>query len=122
MGRIKEQDNAFKKNYHGILDHNGSVKVAQTPIRAEILHIHKNKNHEAVNVLVKGRQKSYVCQIHKSLKKDMIFVEKGDCAWVKFRKGTAWMVGFQKQKAYHKEIDISNTENLNKFLTGVDAE
>ena len=122
MGRVKETSDAFKYNFHGVIDHNGSVKVAQTSIRAEILHIHKNKNNETINVLVKGRKKSYVCQIHKNLKKDMIFVEKGDCAWIKWRNGTAWIVGFQKQKAYKQEIDISNTENLNKFMSGVDAE
>ena len=120
MGKVKEQ--LFQQeNFFGVLDHQGNLKVAKTPIRATILHINQAKNKDYISVLVKGNKKSYVAKIHKKLKRDMVFVEEGDCAWIKWKNGKAWMVGFQKRKAYHNEIALES-EDGQTFLEGVDVE
>ena len=119
MGKVKER---FQEgNYFGILDNKGNLKVAKTPIRATIIHINQAKNKDFISVLVRGKKGSYTAKIHKSLKRDMIFVEEGDCAWIKWKNGKAWMVGFQKRKAYHNEIALES-EDGQSFLEGVDVE
>ena len=45
--------NQFKDNYHGILTHNGEIKVAKGDVEQEILHIDDNGT-----VLVMGREKA----------------------------------------------------------------
>jgi hypothetical protein len=127
MGRVKEQvfqeDNTF-----GILDHNGVIKVAKTEIRATILHINTDKNGGVIDVLVKGRKGSYHASIHKGIRKMMCFVEVGDCAFIKWKMGKAWFVGFQKQKAYQNEkiqdryMDENGNCDWNEFMMGVDVE
>ena len=87
------QTSVFKENYHGILTHNGEIKVAKTEITGKILNINER------NVLVKSRTKSYVCEIHKDLYPLMRYVCKGDLGYIKFRKGIAWFVGYRKQNA-----------------------
>lgn len=106
------------KNYNGILNHDGSIMVAKTTITQQILHIQGN------TVLVKGRKHSYPCEIHKDMYTFMDFVEEGDYAYVKFKNGKAWFVGFRKQvrKEDDDRISISDTESLNNFMKGVDAE
>ncbi|WP_458454399.1 hypothetical protein [Methanobrevibacter sp.] len=96
MGKIKEYDNAFKANYHGILTHDGIIQVAGYNAKGIIKNISKNK------VLIKGHKpKSYVANVHKDLRKEMWTVTAGDTGFIKFRKGEAWLVGFQK-KTYDK--------------------
>lgn len=114
MGRVKES--IFQENHHGVLSHDGSLKVAKTEIKQEILHISEE------TILVRGRKGGYHIQIHKSMKDYMDFVEEGDFAFVKFRNGKAWFVGFQKNKSVKKGISIEDTESLNNFMTGCDVE
>ena len=117
MGKVKETLPSFQcDNTFGVLDHNGVLKVAKTEIKATILHINKDKNGRILSVMVKGRKGSYHCDIHKDIRKMMLFVDIGDCAFVKWRKGKAWFVGFQKQKAYKNE-----DANCNWGKVGVDA-
>lgn len=122
MGKVKETSNAFKGNYFGVLDHNGCLKVAKTEIRQTILHIGKT------TVLVMGRKRSYHAEIHKDLYSFMEFVEPGDCAYIKFRRGKAWFVGFQKKKAFESEkiqdryIDDKGNCDWQSFFEGVDVE
>ena len=47
----------------------------------------------------------------------MDFVEAGDYAYIKFRRGKAWFVGFQKQKAYKNEEENCSFQTV---LDGVD--
>lgn len=129
MGRVKETLPSFQDgNHFGILDHNGVIKVAKTEIRANILHINKDKNGGVIDVLVKGKKGSYVAKIHKGIKNMMIFVDVGDCAFIKWKMGKAWFVGFQKNKAYENEkiqsqfIDEDGNCDWQEFLQGVDVE
>ena len=129
MGRVKETLPSFQDgNHFGILDHNGVIKVAKTEIRANILHINKDKNGGVIDVLVKGKKGSYVAKIHKGIKNMMIFVDVGDCAFIKWKRGKAWFVGFQKNKAYENEkiqsrfIDEDGNCDWQSFLEGVDVE
>lgn len=129
MGKVKEKLLSFQDdNYFGVLDHNGVMKVAKSNIKATILHIHKDKNGGVINVLVKGRKGSYTADIHKDIKKMMLFVEEGDCAFIKWKMGKAYLVGFQKQKAHQNEklqekyIDENGNCDWQSFLEGVDVE
>lgn len=113
MGKVKELDNAFKNNYHGILSHDGELKVAGYTTSATIKYINRNKNGDAVNVLIKGTDKNYIAEIHKDLKSDMVFCDIGDTGFIKFRKGTAWLVGFRKSKKHFIDENIDEEIVLN---------
>ena len=118
MGKVKER---FHENFDGILNHDGTLKVAKSEIIQPILHIDNR------NVLVKGRKNSYLAEIHKDLYTFMLFVEKGDYAFIKWKKGKAWMVGFQKKKSHDENIQakyITETGECDwqSFLEGVDVE
>ena len=129
MGKIKERSINFQdENYFGILMHDGSFKVAKTNLKQKILHINKDNQGKILNVLVQGRKNSYITTIHKRIYNMMEFVEAGDCAYVKWRNGKPWFVGFQKRKAYDNE-KIQNKFLLENgdcdwqsFLEGVDVE
>ena len=129
MGRIKERNINFQdENYFGILMHDGSFKVAKTNLKQKILHINKDNQGKILNVLVQGRKNSYITTIHKRIYNMMEFVEAGDCAYVKWKNGKPWFVGFQKRKAYDNE-KIQNKFLLENgdcdwqsFLEGVDVE
>lgn len=110
MGRTKELDNAFKGNYHGILDHNGCIKVAGYDAEQTVMKILKNE------IIVRGIGKKYICQIHKDLKDQIEFLDVGDTAFIKFRKGTAWMVGFQKTPKPNEEIVIEGDATLLEYF------
>ena len=105
MGKIKEHDNAFKNNYHGILDHNGCIKVAGYDATGKIKYI-RYDNDKIQDVLVKSGIKSYVAKIHKELLADMIYADVGDTAFVKFRKGKAYLTGFRKSKKHFVDNNI----------------
>ncbi len=83
--------NQFKDNYHGILTHNGEIKVAKGDVEQIILHIDDNGT-----VLVMGRKKAYVTLIHAKLMSLIHYASKGDIGFVKFRRGEAFLVGFRK--------------------------
>ena len=100
MGKVKELDNAFKSNYHGILSHDGELKVAGYNTSATIKYINRNKNGDVVNVLIKGTDKNYIAEIHKDLKSNMMFCDIGDTGFIKFRRNVAWLVGFRKSKEH----------------------
>ena len=91
--------NQFEDNYHGILTHNGEIKVAKGDVEQEILHIDDNGT-----VLVMGREKAYVTQIHARLLSLMHYASKGDIGFVKFRRGEAFIVGFRKTKGAGKHV------------------
>ena len=76
--------NQFQDNYHGILTHNGEIKVAKCDVEQTILHIDDNGT-----VLVRGRKKAYVTQIHAKLLSLMHYAAEGDIGFVKFRRGEA---------------------------------
>ena len=116
MGRIKEQDNLFNDNYNGVLNHDGSILVAKTTVKQKILNISKR------SVLVQGRRNSYPAEIHKDMYSFMDFVEEGDMAYIKFRNGKAWFVGFQKNKSVKNNVSIDTSESLTNFMEGVDVE
>ena len=129
MGRVKEQLPSFQDgNHFGVLDHTGAIKVAKTEIKQTILHINKDKNGGVIDVLVKGRKGSYPAKIHKGIRNMMLFVDVGDCAFIKWKNGNAWFVGFQKKKAYNNEkiqekyIDEDGNCDWQLFLQGVDVE
>lgn len=85
--------NQFEDNYHGILTHNGEIKVAKCDVEQTILYIDDNGT-----VLVKGRNKAYTTQVHAKLLSLIHYASKGDIGFVKFRRGEAFIVGFRKNK------------------------
>ena len=91
--------NQFEDNYHGILTHNGEIKVAKGDVEQVILHIDDNGT-----VLVMGREKAYVAQIHAKLLSLMHYASKGDIGLIKFRRGEAFIVGFRKSKGAGKNV------------------
>lgn len=91
--------NQFENNYHGILTHNGEIKVAKCDVEQTILHIDDNGT-----VLVKGREKAYVTQIHAKLLSLMHYATEGDIGFVKFRRGEAYIVGFRKNNGANKNV------------------
>ena len=91
--------NQFQDNYHGILTHNGEIKVAKCDVEQTILHIDDNGT-----VLVKGSKKAYVTQIHAKLLSLMHYAAEGDIGFVKFRRGEAYIVGFRKNKGANKNV------------------
>ena len=113
---------AFTENYHGVLTHDGAVKVAKTHITAKILNISKR------TVQVKGNKGSYHCEIHKDLYPFMKFIDVGDTAFVKWKQGKSWFVGFQKQTADITEPVITGDEPVSEntdwmdFFQRIDAE
>ena len=123
MNQTVKKENVFAENYNGILTHNGEIKVAKTNITAKILNLHENKT-----ILVKGNKGRYVCKIHNHLKPFLKYVEVGDTAHVKFRKGKAWFVGFTKQTAkpvkHNPTGDGAVSENMNwtDFFNKIDGE
>ena len=91
--------NQFQDNYHGILTHNGEIKVAKCDVEQTILHIDENGT-----VLVMGREKSYSTLIHVKLLPLIHYASKGDIGFVKFRRGEAFIVGFRKNKGARKNV------------------
>lgn len=83
--------NQFEDNYHGILTHNGEIKVAKGDVEQVILHIDDNGT-----VLVRGRKKAYPTLVHAKLLSLIHYADKGDIGFVKFRRGEAFIVGFRK--------------------------
>ena len=89
--QMTSSPNQFENNYHGILTHNGEIKVAKGDVEQVILHIDDNGT-----VLVKGRKKAYPTLIHAKLLSLIQYASKGDIGFVKFRRGEAFIVGFRK--------------------------
>ncbi len=86
--------NQFEDNYFGILTHNGEIKVAKGDVEQQILHIDDNGT-----VLVRGRKNTYPTLIHAKLLPLIQYASKGDIAFVKFRRGEAFIVGFRKNRS-----------------------
>ena len=89
--------NQFKDNYHGILTHNGEIKVAKGDVEQEILYI----DEEGI-VLVDGGQKAYQTLIHSKLLPLIQYAAEGDTAFIKFIRGESYIVGFRKNKREDK--------------------
>ena len=91
--------NQFEDNYFGILTHNGEIKVAKGDVEQKILHIDDNGT-----VLVKGRKNTYPTLIHAKLLPLIQYASKGDIAFVKFRRGKAFIVGFRKNRRVDSNV------------------
>ena len=88
-----ESQNQFKENYHGILTHNGEIKVAKGDVEQEILYI----DDDGI-VLVKKKKKAYQTIIHEKLLSLIQYATEGDIGLIKFIRGEAFIVGFRKHK------------------------
>lgn len=91
---MTESLNPFLNNADGILTHSGEIKVAKGGIRQKILNINQNRK----TVLVKGVGNSYGATIHQELLPLIQYANKGDIAFVKFKKNEAFIVGFKKKQ------------------------
>ena len=89
--------NQFDDNYHGILTHNGEIKVAKGDMEQEILYI----DDDGI-VLVDGGKKAYQTIIHSKLLGLIQYAAAGDTGFIKFIKGEAFIVGFRKNKEGEK--------------------
>ena len=85
--------NQFEDNYHGILTHNGEIKVAKGDVEQEILYI----DDDGI-VLVDGSEKAYQTLIHSKLLGLIHYAAEGDIGLIKFIRGEAFIVGFRKNK------------------------
>ena len=121
------QNNQFKENYHGILGHDGWIKVAKFNITAKVLNI-DNKG----QILVKGYtgKGSYLCKTHKNLKADIKFLDVGDTVGIKWNLGNPYVVGFRKagydtfagKPTGDFPVHESGKADWLKFFKGIDAE
>lgn len=86
-----EQTTFFKQSTDGILNHDGTIKVCKNfDVMQEIVETFPHEIH------VKNKKgNKYIPQIHKDL--DITFAEKGDIAFVKFKAGTPYIIGFRKE-------------------------
>lgn len=96
---ITSLPNQFEDNYHGILTHNGEIKVAKGDVEQIILHIDDNGT-----VLVRGTKSSYSTLIHAKLLPLINYATKGDTAFIKFRRSEAFIVGFRKKKRVDSRV------------------
>lgn len=85
--------NQFKDNYHGVLTHNGEIKVAKGDVEHEIIYI----DDDGI-VLVDGGKKAYQTIIHSKLLSLIQYATPGDIGIVKFIKGEPLIVGFRKKQ------------------------
>ena len=106
MGKVKETGNAFKGNYHGILDHIGRIQVAKADVEQTVTTITNGE------IYVRGVGKKYRVTPHKDLKNQIEFLETGDLAFVKFSKGKAYLVGFQKTVKIDTDIVLEGDATL----------
>ena len=91
--------NQFEDNYNGILTHSGEIKVAKGDVEQKILHIDDNGT-----VLVRGRKNAYPTLIHVKLLPLIQYAAKGDIAFIKFRRGEAFIVGFRKNRRVDSNV------------------
>ena len=85
--------NDFNQNTYGILTHDGEVKVAKGGVEQKLLNVFKEEN-----VLVQNKRgDSYVCEIHYKLKNMIRFAKKGDTAFIRFKMGKPYIIGFRKE-------------------------
>ena len=96
--------NQFEENYEGILTHSGEIKVAKGGIKQKIMNIGDNDR-----VLVLGRKSTYTAMIHVKLLPLIHYAEKGDTAFIKFRNGEAFIVGFMKNNKRADKYGKNNT-------------
>ena len=114
----------FNENYHGILTHDGWVKVAKFNITAKILNIQSNSKIQVRGNTGKG---SYLCDVHKNLKKDVKFMDIDDLVGIRWNCGNPYIVGYKKSTAQEIEPaptgDMAVSENMDwiTFFKG-DAE
>ena len=92
-----ESQNQFKENYHGILTHNGEIKVAKGDVEQKILYI----DDDGI-VLVDDGKKAYQTIIHDNLLSLIQYAAEGDIGLIKFIRGEAFIVGFRKNKREKK--------------------
>ena len=85
--------NQFDDNYHGILTHNGEIKVAKGDMEQEIIYI----DDDGI-ILVDGGKKAYQTLIHSKLLDMIHYAAEGDIGLIKFIKGEAFIVGFRKNR------------------------
>lgn len=120
------KEKVFENNYHGILTHDGWIKVAKFNITARILNIGENQ------IQVKGNKGkgSYVCNIHKNLKSDVKFMGKDDTVGIKWNCGHPYIVAYRKKNFDNTpRIDTGDfpvhengSADWISFFKGIDAE
>ena len=93
VDQMTTSPNQFENNYHGILTHNGEIKVAKGDVEQEILYI----DDDGI-VLVDGGKKAYQTIIHDNLLSLIQYAAEGDIGLIKFIRGEAFIVGFRKNK------------------------
>lgn len=88
--------NQFEDNFHGILTHNGEIKIAKGDVEQEIPYI----DDDGI-VLVDGG-KPYQTIIHEKLLSLIQYATERDISLIKFIRGEAFIVGFRKHKRDEK--------------------
>ena len=59
MTQVAKNSNSFKENYHGILDHDGCIRVAKGNTKHRIIHV--NPDNDTVIVIVKEKDLLHMC-------------------------------------------------------------
>ena len=96
------QSAVFKENFHGVLCHDGWIKVAKFNVQATILNIQGKK----IQAKTK-KNKSIICDIHKNLIKDIRYMDIGDSVGIKWNCGRPYVVGYRKSTA--EDTDAAHT-------------
>lgn len=104
----------YKENYHGILCHDGWVKVAKSPIIAKIINIQGQIIRVKSYNMTKSKFMQYNCYLHKNLKKDLRYLAINDTVSIKWNKGNPYIVGYRKADA---EEDIGVNSNTDQPIS-----
>ena len=110
----------YKENYHGILCHDGWIRVAKSPITARITNIQgKNVRVKSYNAK-KNSIVQYNCFIHKLLLKDLKFLAINDTVSVKWQLGKPYIVGYRKADAYDDVVTKTGDKPVSENMDWTD--
>lgn len=99
---MSQSSATFNENYHGVLCHDGWIKVAKFKVASEILNITGKR----IQVKTNGNR-SIICNVHKNLLKDIRYMDVGDTVGIKWNCGRPYIVAYRKASA--QESSENNT-------------
>ena len=89
----------YSENFHGVLTHDGWVRVAKSNITAKIVNIYRDNIRVKQFNTTKNKMVQYNCIVHKNLRQDIKYLAVNDTVSVKFNCGRPYIVGYRKADA-----------------------
>lgn len=118
----------FKQNFHGILSHDGWIRVAKSNITAKVVNIQgKHIRVKSYNT-TKNKTVQYNCNLHKNLQGDLKYIGLNDTVSIKWNMGKPYIVGYRKANADDTPTEPTGdkpvSENMDwiSFFRRIDAE